>query len=265
MSIFAKKSLGQHFLTSPKVVEDIARAASGAAGNTILEIGPGEGVLTEALLEGSARVITIEKDDRLIEHLKERFAQEEKSGRFFLMHGDALELDFETLNLTPLSYTLAANIPYYITGLLIRTFFTRAHLPKKAVLLVQKEVAERIVARDGKESILSVAVKTFGTPRILRTVARGAFRPQPKVDSAVLVVENITDPFQSHTDEEHFFDILRKGFAHKRKKLAKNLGCSEDMLTTCDISPDIRPEQVQAESWRCIAGIEPVQNLNGIE
>ncbi len=253
MSIFAKKSLGQHFLTSEKAVADIAHAALSEGEERVLEIGPGEGVLTEALLRGGARLTAIEKDDRLIEHLKERFAQEEKSGRFSLMYGDALELDFETLNLTPLSYTLAANIPYYITGLLIRTFFTRAHLPKKAVLLVQKEVAERIVARDGKESILSVAVKTFGTPRILRTVARGAFRPQPKVDSAVLVVEHMRDPFQSQKDEERFFDILRTGFAHKRKKLVKNLGCSPETLIACNIDPNIRPEDASPEAWHCLA------------
>lgn len=253
MNIFAKKSLGQHFLTSEKTVADIAHAATDETKGPVLEIGPGEGVLTEALLRSKMHTIAIEKDNRLIEHLRARFAQEEREGRFTLIHGDALELDFEALNLTPLSYTLAANIPYYITGLLIRTFFTRAHLPKKAVLLVQKEVAERIIAKDGKESILSVAVKTFGTPRILCTVPRGAFRPQPNVDSAVLLVENITDPFRSQRDEEHFFKILRTGFAHKRKKLAKNITCPPEILSQCDVSADARPEHVSPQKWRCIA------------
>jgi 16S rRNA (adenine1518-N6/adenine1519-N6)-dimethyltransferase len=259
MSILAKKSLGQNFLTSEKAVGDIARAASGAVGDTILEIGPGEGALTQALLESGARVIAIEKDDRLIETLTNRFAREITEGRFTLIHGDALELDFTALGLTPGSYTLAANIPYYITGLLIRAFFTRAHLPKKAVLLVQKEVAERIVAKDGKESILSIAVKTFGTPRILRNVPRGAFRPQPKVDSAVLVVEDMRDPFHSQKDEEHFFNTLRTGFAHKRKRLIKNLACSEKRLDACAIDPNTRPENVSVETWHCITQVLRVQ------
>lgn len=253
MSIFAKKSLGQNFLTSEKAVRDIACAASGAAGDTILEIGPGEGALTQSLLESGARVIAIEKDDRLIETLSNRFAREITEERFMLVHGDALELDFNALGLTPGSYTLAANIPYYITGLLIRAFFTRAHLPKRAVILVQKEVAERIVTKDGKESILSIAVKTFGTPRILRSVPRGMFRPQPKVDSAVLVVEDIRDPFHSQEDEKHFFDTLRTGFAHKRKKLSSNLGCAPDTLATCNLPEHTRPEDVPPQAWHCLA------------
>ncbi len=253
MRIKAKKSLGQNFLTSEKAVGDIARAASGAVGDTILEIGPGEGVLTEALLESGARVIAIEKDDRLTLHLQNRFAKEVEEGRFVLVSGDALEIDFSALGLTPLSYILAANIPYYITGLLIRTFFTRAHLPKRAVILVQKEVAERIVAKDGKESILSIAVKTFGTPRIVRAVPRGMFRPQPNVDSAVLLIEHITDPFASQKDEEHYFEILRRGFSHKRKKLSSNLSCTPATLTACDLPEHIRPEDVSPEAWHCLA------------
>jgi 16S rRNA (adenine1518-N6/adenine1519-N6)-dimethyltransferase len=256
--IMPKKSLGQNFLTSEKAVGDIARAASGAVGDTILEIGPGEGVLTQALLESGARVIAIEKDDRLIETLTNRFAREIEEGRFTLIHGDALELDFNALNLTPDSYTLAANIPYYITGLLIRAFFTREHLPARAVLLVQKEVAERIVAKDGKESILSIAVKTFGAPRIVRAVPRGMFRPQPNVDSAVLLIEDITDPFASQKEEEHYFDILRRGFAHKRKKLSSNLSCSPDTLTTCAIPEHARPEDVPPQAWHCLAEKLPV-------
>jgi 16S rRNA (adenine1518-N6/adenine1519-N6)-dimethyltransferase len=256
--IMPKKSLGQNFLTSEKAVGDIARAASGAVGDTILEIGPGEGVLTQALLESGARVIAIEKDDRLIETLTNRFAREIEEGRFALIHGDALELDFNALNLTPGSYTLAANIPYYITGLLIRAFFTREHLPARAVLLVQKEVAERIVARDGKESILSIAVKTFSTPRIVRIVPRGMFRPQPNVDSAVLLIEDISDPFASQKEEKHYFDILRRGFAHKRKKLSSNLSCSPDTLITCAIPEHARPEDVPPQAWHCLAEKLPV-------
>lgn len=259
MRIKAKKSLGQHFLTSEKAVADITRAASGAVEDTILEIGPGEGVLTQALLESGARVIAIEKDSRLIAHLKERFAREEKEERFTLVHGDALKIDFDALGLTPASYILAANIPYYITGLLIRAFFTRKHLPKRAVLLVQKEVAERIVAPHGKESILSIAVKTFGSPRIVRAIPRGMFHPQPSVDSAVLLIEDITDPFTSQESEGHYFEILRRGFSHKRKKLSSNLSCPPTTLTTCNIPANARPEDVPPGAWHCLAEKVAVQ------
>jgi len=252
MPITPKKSLGQNFLTSDKVIADIAKAARAGAGDTILEIGPGTGALTRALLDTGARVVAVEKDDRLISELSITFADDIANGRLELVHGDALEIDLSAHGLVPEAYILAANIPYYITGLIIRLYFSRAHLPKRAVLLVQKEVAKRIIAKNGKESILSIAIKTFGTPRIVRIVPRGMFTPSPKVDSAVLVVDNLTDPFTSDADETEYFEIVRKGFTHKRKLLASNLACGQDTLTACTIDTKARAENLSVADWHSL-------------
>jgi len=125
------------------------------------------------------------------------------------------------------------------------------------VLLVQKEVAERIVARDGKESLLSVSVKAYGEPRVAGTVKAGSFNPPPRVDSAILVIEHISRDFFADIDEARFFDVLHAGFAQKRKKLIPKLkravSIGDDAFTACDVSPEARAEELSAAQWRCIA------------
>lgn len=221
----AKKSLGQNFLKSAKAVREIVGAGEIVKGETVLEIGPGTGILTRALLDAGAHVVAVEKDRELVELLKGEFVKEIKSKKLELVEGDIL-----TSPLAPLlgegegkaQYKLIANIPYYITGAIIRKFLDITNQPSMMVLLVQKEVAERIVSRDGKESILSVAVKAYGIPKIISKVPRGAFVPAPNVDSAVLQISNIKH-FGTQAQEKRFFEILHAGFAHKRKKLVSNL------------------------------------------
>jgi 16S rRNA (adenine1518-N6/adenine1519-N6)-dimethyltransferase len=244
-----KKSLGQHFLNSPKIIADIVSAGKVTASDTVVEIGPGEGILTSALLKTGAHIIAIEKDDRLIPILEEKFAKETptfqsgsrpQASAFQLIHADILKCDIEKI--LPKNYKVVANIPYYITGQIIRMFLENKHQPKSMTLLVQKEVAERIVARDGKESLLSLSVKIYGEPKLIRTVGRGAFTPQPNVDSAVLNIENISkNNFpQNHPveNEKLFFKIIHAGFAHKRKQLLPNL-CSlynkEDLIKIAEV------------------------------
>ena len=243
----AKKSLGQNFLRDQNLARKIAEAGAAGAGDLVLEIGPGEGILTAQILARGARVVAVEKDERLCKLLAEKFANQIQSGSLVLVHDDILKL--EPLPTSPLAgggvpYKLIANIPYYITGAILRKFLTAKHQPECMVLMLQKEVAERIVARDGRESILSISVKVFGNPKILFRVRRGAFRPAPNVDSAVLIIENISrerfhlppTPSQREGEtflpfgrrnkegvEENFFKILRAGFAHPRKKLSSNL------------------------------------------
>jgi 16S rRNA (adenine1518-N6/adenine1519-N6)-dimethyltransferase len=226
--IKAKKSLGQNFLTSTKAVREIVTSGELNKTDTVLEIGPGKGVLTKELLATGAKVIAIEKDDRLIIHLNQEFSAEIKSGRFILIHGDVLDLvekDVISANLGKLlgnSYKLIANIPYYITGEIIERFHTTPQNPSLMVLLVQKEVAERISAKDGKESILSIAVKMYGNPKMVSIVPRGAFSPSPNVDSAVLCIKDIKH-FGTPKSEKEFFDILHASFAHKRKLMLSNI------------------------------------------
>ncbi len=227
---FTKKSLGQNFLRSPKALKDIVDAARLEKGDLVLEIGPGEGTLTAALLqnENNVRVIAIEKDDRLIPILHEKFAIEIKEDRFTLIHGDILELPLDSKELKSLgikdkNFKVVANIPYYITGAILPMLLGEKIQPSKAVVLVQKEVAERTVARDGKQSILSVSVKVYGKASIAAKVPRGAFVPAPNVDSAVLVIDDISKDFFKKVSEKDFFKVVKTGFAHKRKLLGTNL------------------------------------------
>jgi len=230
MKLFAKKSLGQHFLNSKHVLGQIIAAANIQKGDKVLEIGPGTGVLTRELLNAGAQVIAIEKDSRAFEFLKIQFDKEIRNGQLELILGDILDTDLKSqISNIKSSYSVVANIPYYITGAILEKFLEHGPRPAKMVLLVQKEVAERIVARDGKESILSISVKAFGTPRIVATVPPGAFSPPPTVDSAMLAIENISnlrfDAIQkdSRLNPTLFFKVVRAGFAHKRKLLKRNL------------------------------------------
>lgn len=248
-----KKSLGQHFLNSPKIIADIVSAGKVVKTDLVVEIGPGEGVLTKALLETGANVVVVEKDDRLIPFLEEKFSKQISSGQLKLIHQDVL--DYDLRKITKNSYKIIANIPYYITGQIIRMFLEADKQPESMVLLVQKEVAERIVARDKKESLLSLSVKIYGEPKITRTVGRGAFNPQPNVDSAVITIENISKRKIDGVDEKLFFSILHAGFAHKRKQLLPNLSNlykKEDLLRAfeiCQIDPRSRAEDIFLENW----------------
>ena len=249
--------LGQHFLASPSAVATMVDAAHIDERTTVLEIGPGKGVLTEALLAKAGKVIAVEKDSALVEHLEERFREEVALGKLVLIEGDTRDHAPDTLPIEG-DYSVAANIPYYITGEIIRTLLSAQHQPKTISLLIQKEVAQRIVARDGKESILSLSVKVYGTPRIAKTVPRGAFRPAPSVDSAILTVEHISRDAFSGFSEDDFFRVVKSGFASKRKQLGGNLkplASSEEVaraLSACDIEPSVRAEDVPLEKWESL-------------
>ncbi len=216
----AKKSLGQNFLMHARIAERIALAAGIAPDAVVFEIGPGTGMLTRELVKLAKKVIAVEADQTLFEKLQEEFVQEIAEGRLELMHSDIRAFDTDSL---PRGYALVANIPYYLTGEIFRTFLTARNQPSSITFLVQKEVAERI-ARSKKESILSLSVKAYGTPRYAFTVPRGAFMPAPKVDSAVLTIRGISrSHFLTQASEKRFFALLHAGFAHKRKFVTKNL------------------------------------------
>ncbi len=236
----------------------IADAASISSGDTILEIGPGEGDLTRELLLCGAKVIAVEKDRRLIPILEEKFSEEISSGRLVIIEEDILKFLPSSYQLQAKSYKLVANIPYYITGELIRKALSVWPAPLACVLLLQKEVAERIVARNGKESILSISVKAYGKPSFGGVIKAGAFRPAPKVDSAILIIEGISKVNFQKIDEKTFFDLVKAGFAHKRKMLGGNLKALlgqnlENSLNACGIAAKARSEDLTLEKWLCLA------------
>lgn len=265
----AKKSLGQNFLTSRGVARDIVVAAHITLDDTVLEIGPGKGFLTEGLLQKAGKVIAVEKDVRMIEYLKDKFAEEIESGKLQLVHEDILYFDPPHYRLQANSYKLVANIPYYITGEIMRMFLSGDIQPSHMVLMVQKEVAERIVARppargaragDRKESILSMSVRAYGTPRYIQKVPARYFSPKPKVDSAVLLIENISkNNFKNKKEEEWFFVVMKTGFSQKRKVIRNTLSSKFNKenvgsaLKACDISENIRAEKLNFAQWLCLS------------
>lgn len=252
----AKKTLGQNFLMHARIAERIADAATLSPDDTVLEIGPGTGKLTRALLARVKKVVAVEADHELIPVLAETFAEEIRDKRLTLVEADIRAFDPASLKG---KYALVANIPYYITGEIIRTFLTTRHKPVSMTLLVQKEVAERIV-RSKKESLLSLSVKAYGTPKYQFTVKRGAFVPAPNVDSAVLSVFDIrTDAFPSKKAEDRFFSILHAGFAHKRKLLMRNLEhvSSPERVKAAFVEASLpekaRSEELSLSNWRTLA------------
>ncbi|NCU28241.1 MAG: ribosomal RNA small subunit methyltransferase A [Candidatus Moranbacteria bacterium] len=249
-----KKSLGQNFLKSEKALLKMCESGDLSDKDVVLEIGPGMGVLTEKLLERGASVISVEKDDRLIEILQEKFTEEIKNRRINLIHDDILDF---SLPKNIKKYKLIANIPYNITGAILKKFLEEEEQPTKMVLLVQKEVAERIIAKDGKESILSISIKAYGQPKYLMTVARGSFSPAPKVDSAIIEISDINkNNFTKRGTEKMFFEIVKAGFSHKRKMLIGNLsnifGQTDTIKTIFNklgINPTTRAEDLTLKDW----------------
>lgn len=247
--------LGQHLLTSSSVARIVAEASGAKSGVRILEIGPGKGMLTKELIALGAKVTAIEKDPVMVAFLREEFKEVIKNKKLTLIEGDARnELVSPTLSVRA-PYSVAANIPYYITGELIRLFLSSNPKPHTIALLVQKEVAERIVSKK-KESILSLSVKVYGTPRYVRTVKAGSFNPPPSVDSAILAIDNISSKNVRHAQEEHdFFTVVKTGFAQKRKTLIGNLSALtpkdvlREIFEKIGLEEKVRAEDVPLESW----------------
>ncbi len=250
------KYLGQNFLTSRKIVEEIIRAADLKLGDVILEVGPGKGILTEAILGKipNGKLIAVEKDKRLVEYLRTKFSD---SKNLSLVHQDILKIDIckliENCKLKIGNYKIVANIPYYITSHFLRIFLQSNFCPTMMVLMVQKEVAERIIAKNEKESILSVSVKAYGQPKIIKIVPAEFFSPKPKVDSAILLIDNISKKFFKDIDEQSFFNLMKQGFSSKRKLLKNNLKLLDtECLIKCGIAEKIRAEDLSPENWRCL-------------
>lgn len=247
-----QKNLGQHFLTNQSIASTIVETLTLKTDDTVVEIGPGTGVLTKLLLKQARRVIAIEKDEQLVKQLGTTFENALTEGSLEIIHDDIRNFDPSTYNLSPGNYKIIGNIPYYITGRILRIVLSAQPQPSHVVFMVQKEVAERIVARGGKESVLSISVKAYGTPRYVKTVKRGSFNPPPRVDSAILAIENISREFFADTDEDTFFALVKKGFSHKRKQLQNNLALSEEVFHACNIQPKTRAEDLTPEHWRCV-------------
>ena len=252
----AKKSFGQNFLKSELALRTMCESGEVSKKDIVLEIGPGKGALTEKLLEKASKVIAVEKDRDLVAVLEEKFKEQIDTGTLILTQGDILDFYVEKYNIKKGGYKIIANIPYNITGAIFKKFLSEEIQPEKMVILVQKEVAMRIVANDKKESILSLSVKAYGEPKYIMKVGKRFFSPSPKVDSAIVTINNIDRAnFVNKKEEEQFFKLIKSGFAHKRKVLRKNLEsiltCSliEEAFSDLEIAEGVRAEDLSFVTW----------------
>jgi 16S rRNA (adenine1518-N6/adenine1519-N6)-dimethyltransferase len=201
----------------------------------------------------------VEKDPDLVKYLQEHLKEAIAKKQLTLLEDDARNAD-TIIKYIKGDYTIVANIPYYITGALFKAYLSLPKKPKRMVVLIQKEVAERIVARDKKESILSLSIKAYGVPRIVKKVDKGSFYPTPKVDSAILCVDNVSgDAFANKKEEEVFFKVLHTGFAHKRKQLISNLREMENketltaLFANLSLKETTRAEDLTLSDWLILA------------
>lgn len=250
-----KKSLGQNFLTSDVVPKWLVAAGDIVSTDVVLEIGPGTGALTRVLLATGATVIAVEADNRAVSILEGEFSTEIDRGQLTVHHLDARTLDVTSLRLQHQNFKVVANIPYYLSGFLLRTLLESEVQPTTLVFLMQKEVVSRI-AKVKKESILSLSVKAFGTPTYIKTVTRGHFNPAPNVDSAILAIIDIDrSNFSTSADIARFFKLLHLGFGQKRKQLLGNFAADypreqlEDIFLELNLPLTIRAEDIPLPIW----------------
>jgi 16S rRNA (adenine1518-N6/adenine1519-N6)-dimethyltransferase len=254
--------LGQHFLIDGEVLKRITSAAELTPADVVIEVGPGLGVLTRELARQAGWVIAIELDNKLAAALKQTLAS---FNNITIINDDVLRIEPQAL-LSELkdrfpqaiySYKVVANLPYYITSPVLRHFLEASAKPQVMIVMVQKEVAEAIVAKPGEMSLLSVSVQFYGEPRIISYVPAQCFYPAPKVDSAILRIDPYPQPTVAVADEGSFFDLVRAGFTAPRKQivnsLAQGLGVSKgevlSLLETASIVPQRRAETLTLEEW----------------
>lgn len=267
--IMARKKLGQHFLSDPSILSRIVETADVAPSDTVVEIGPGRGDLTRILSQAACRVIAIELDRQLFERLSDEFlpnrlssdiddenaGEGERPGNVDLIQGDALDYPYEELG----PFKVVANIPYYITTpLIFRLMKARPNL-RSMTLTVQKEVGERIVAPPGTKTygVLSIMVQYYADARLKFIIPAGAFRPAPKVDSALIHIAMRGGPAVNVADERLFFSLVKVSFSQRRKTIANSLkplhSRIREILAEAAIDPMRRPETLSMEEFAAIA------------
>lgn len=249
-----KKELGQHWLKDRDILAAIADDAELMPEDTVLEIGPGLGTLTSELLRRAGRVVAVEFDPDLARKLPGQFPGKNLQ----VVHEDILQFDLGSL---PAGYKVVANVPYYITSKIIEKLMTAKNKPSLVVILVQKEVAERVAAGPGDMSILAISAQVFAKARLGVEVPREYFTPPPKVDSQVVILETLAEPLVAPEDEKAFFRVVKAGFAARRKKLRSSIAAglaiskptAEELLRHATINPDSRAEDLSIDDWLRLA------------
>jgi len=257
-----RKEMGQHFLADRGALQRIVAAAELGPGESVLEIGAGLGTLTRALSASAGRVVAVELDHRLIPVLQEELADR---SNVRVVQGDILALDPADL-MEGQSYLVVANLPYAITSAVLRHLLEARLPPRRMVVTVQREVAERIVARGGRMSLLAVSVHFYGQPRLLFRLKPGAFYPPPGVESAVVRIDRRRQPPVAARGVEGFFRVVRAGFSQPRKQLRNSLAAGlgleprtvAEALRQAGVDPRRRAERLRLEDWvRVMRALKP--------
>ena len=250
------KSLGQHWLKDREVLARIADCAELSLEDVVLEIGPGLGTLTSELLRRAKKVVAVEFDSELARKLPAQFPGKDLD----VVTSDILSFDLSVL---PKDYVVVANVPYYITSKIVQMLMTATNKPRVAVLLVQKEVAQRLAAKPGDMSILGLSAQLFAEVTLGDIVPAVFFTPPPKVDSQVVILETRQSPYLTDVSEQDFFRVVKAGFSEKRKKLRSSLSGglkiskpeAEELLSAAGIDPDARAESLGLDAWVSLAHI----------
>ena len=235
------KGLGQNFLKDNRAIKRVIDGADLSEKDIVLEIGPGKGALTKELLKKAKKVIAIEKDRNLVKILREKF---ESSDNLEIIEKDILNYELGIMNY---EYKIVANLPFYITGAIIRMFLEADNPPKQLTLIIQKEVAQRICDKK-KSSILSLSVLFYANPKIISYISKRSFSPAPKVDSAIIQITPIKNKYKA--DPKKFFKIVKAGFSHPRKQLANNLSTELNIdKSKLEFLGKTRAEDLKIEDW----------------
>lgn len=255
--IAPKKGLGQNFLHDPNALEKIVDTAELMPADTVLEIGAGTGTLTEALARKARHVVSVEVDERLRPVLEAQLAPYDN---VVLLFDDILKVDVLQL-IGPQDFVVVANVPYYITSAILRHLLERHRRPRRMVITMQQEVAERIVAQPPDMSILAVSVQFYGQPQIVTRLRPGAFWPRPDVDSAVLRIDIYDVPPVDVPSDKLFFRVVRAGFGQKRKQLRNALSgglaiksaVAGELLIEAGVDPTRRAETLTLAEWAALS------------
>jgi 16S rRNA (adenine1518-N6/adenine1519-N6)-dimethyltransferase len=257
----AKKGLGQHFLIDSSYLKTISAKAELSKEDTVIEVGPGLGVLTEVLLEETGRVIAVEVDTAMASALVQALS---KSSNLTMVNADILKTTPEhLLGAGVTSYKLVANLPYNIASPVLRCFLESPLKPSLIVVMVQREVANNMLAKPPDMNLLAIGVQLYGKPKIVRRVPPDAFYPKPKVESAIVRIDVYNEPYVAVDDIETFFKIARAGFGNKRKQLRNALAhgldvspkAVEQLLAEAGIDYQRRAQTLSLEEWASVGNL----------
>jgi len=252
------KKFGQNFLINPKPIQQMISAADIKPSDTILEIGPGLGALTQELIITGAKIITQEKDRNLVAILRKQFKD---AKNLEIIEGDAKYNNYKNYK----DYKIVANLPYYLTAPIIRQFLEAKNPPELMVFLIQKQVGQRICAKPPRMNLLAVSIQVYATPKIINYVSRKCFWPMPEVDGVIIKITPHHEETEAMTDREHFFKIVKAGFSHPRKILISNLANGlnvsrndlEKIFADLAIPLKARAENLAVSDWASLA-----ENIN---